>query len=85
MTVSVATQTAAPGVIRVGCLDCGMTTGCERRNVRSCSRCRGGNLVSLGPWAPQPGLFTIQALFDRGRLPFEARTFGEPVPVRLPR
>lgn len=79
---SVAIQTAAPGVIRAACLECGMTTGCMPP-ARPCCRCGSAQLVSLGPWEPQPGLFTVQLLFERGRLPYEAAAFGNPVPVRL--
>jgi len=82
VTVSVATQTAAPGVIRVGCLSCGMTTGVDRAKVSPCRRCRSLELVDLGPWQPQPGIYTIRDLFDRGRLRYEARRFGEAVRVR---
>lgn len=84
MSPSVATQTAAPGVIRVACVDCGMTTGCGPRNVRPCCRCRGGDLVVLGPWEPQPGLLTVHDLFDRGRLTFESPRFGLPIRVNTP-
>lgn len=68
-------------MIRVACMDCGMTTGCTSDNVRPCARCRGGDLVCLGTWQPQPGLFTVQQLFERGRLTYESISFGRPVRV----
>lgn len=80
MPPSVATQSAAPDVIRVAC-DCGFTWGAQRSNVGTCPRCKGGNLVALGKWEPQPGLLTIFDLFNRGRLTYESPIFGKPVAV----
>lgn len=59
-------------MIRVACVECEHTTGTNPARIWPCSRCGSHEFVSLGPWAPTPGLYSVGQLFDRNRIDFEA-------------
>lgn len=58
--------------VRVACVCCEHTTGTPLSSIWPCSPCGGVEFVSFGPWRPTPGLYSVQQLFERGQIDFEA-------------